>query len=269
MPTVTLQRLVEESDLGPNAVFGTTDADAFLLKNVRILGVHSKNKQGKRKYLIEALQKAIPFFDGQGVNKNHDYSILDTGRPRPYTDRIGVLQSVKCDAEGLIGDLQLNPHMPLAGAIRWDYVHGTKKVGLSFLGEGDGLATDPNTIKEITKVFSIDLVQDPATSQSLREAEEQEDKPRMGLSEMHDMLGDHEQRLGECETKLSEAVEGKKALEESLAKVVDANKQLLAEVKLLKDPSAKEPHLHPHTTTTPPADDFVKSLTRPTRWSGK
>lgn len=250
-----------EASLIQGAEFGAAAAEAFLLKNVRILGVDSENKGaagGKRKYLIEALQRAVPLFEGQGVNLNHDYSILESGRPRKYTDRIGVLKNVRCDAEGLFGDLELNPHMPLSEAVRWDYQHGTKKVGMSFLGAGSG-PMGTNVISEIKEVLSVDVVQNPSTTQSLREAEETEGEPHFGKTE-HSMLLDHHQRLAECETKLSECM-NRGALEEAAVK--EQVKQLLSEVAQLRQPKDGGVHIHPKLEPdSGDMDAFIKSISR-------
>ena len=234
--------------------------EEFFLRDVRILGRHSANQGGKRTYLIEALRRAIPLFEGEPVNINHDYSILHTGVPRGYTEQVGILSHVRCDDEGLFGDVQLNPHKHLSEAVRWDYKNNTKKIGLSFLGDGDGSPGKPDEICIITKVLSIDVVQKQATTQSLREAEEV-GSPMYGRTE-HEMLLGHEKRLCECETKLGESTKHLGEATEQLKQL----KQVLAEVEMLKTAAAEKPkgvHIHPELT---PAEidlkGFVKSISR-------
>ncbi len=231
--------------------------DPYLLKDVRILGVESRNGGGKRRYKLDALRAAIPLFEGEGVSTNHNYEAAEKGRPRDYTDRLGFLRDVKCDDAGLYGDWQLNPKLAISEAIKWDYEHGTKKVGLSWIGDGD---CDPGTqdVFRINKVFSVDMVQKPATTTSLREAEEEEPEEKRNWGDTEEkMLTSHEDRLGAHDTKLAEhdsklgehdakwrAAEDEHAKSESELQTKVAN--LLSEVEQLKASVNKTPGVHIH-----------------------
>ncbi|HEX4000230.1 MAG TPA: hypothetical protein VHX65_16885 [Pirellulales bacterium] len=240
-------------------------ADPYLLRNVRVLGVESRNGGG-RKYRLDALRAAIPLFESEGVCCNHDYTAAERGRPRGYTERVGVLRNMRCDDVGLFGDLQLNPKMPMAEAIKWDYEHGTKKVGLSWIGDGD---QDPLTkdVVKINKVFSVDVVNKPATTTTFREAEEGDGGPSYGDTEAT-MLTAHEKRLGEHDTKLADhdakLAEKETERAKSEAELQATVKNLLAEVEQLKGAS-KPKGVHNHPQLTPAQTDlnaFVASIQR-------
>ena len=235
--------------------------EEFFLRDVPIIARDSKNREPsgvKRKYLAEALRCALPMFEGEIVNANHDYSIQKTGKPRLYSEAVGILQNVRFEGDGLVGDVQLNPHKPLSEAIRWDYRNKSKKIGLSFMGQGDVHQHTGNVVA-ITEIELIDVVQRPSTTTSLREAEEI-DGP-MWTQEHHDMLMDHHRRLAECETKLAECMSTKAIHEAELKTQIGT---LLAEVEQLKKPKpAASPHIHPDLTLpAPDLSKFAASLRR-------
>ncbi|QDU54321.1 hypothetical protein [Aeoliella mucimassa] len=148
------------------------DADHGVLRGVKLLGLTSKNG---RTYQPQALAAAAALYEGAKVNVNHPKS---GSSPRDYQDRLGaVRQVVYREGEGLFADLHFNPKHPLAPQLAWDAEHAPSQVGLSH----NVLARtshDGNTlvVEEITKVESVDLVADPATTRGLFESNTTESK---------------------------------------------------------------------------------------------
>ena len=145
------------------------DREAGILRNVKILGLVSKNG---RRYSAEALQAAVALYEGAKVNVNHPKG--DPLSPRDYRDRIGNIQNVVFrEGEGLFADLYFNPHHQLAEQLIWDATHAPRNVGFSHniraktKQEGQWLE-----VTNILAVQSVDLVADPATTSGLFEAEE-------------------------------------------------------------------------------------------------
>jgi len=155
-----------------------------VLKGVKLLGLSSLNG---RSYREAALAKAAPLYEGAKVNVNH--SKAGPAAPRDYQDRLGSVRGVKFrPGEGLFGDLHFNPKHTLSEQLLWDAEHAPQQVGLSHnvlartKREGDQLV-----VEAITKVESVDLVADPATTRGLFE---QVDRPLTvaSLREYHGAL---------------------------------------------------------------------------------
>lgn len=143
------------------------DRPQGVLRGVKVLGLRSRNG---RTYLPEALEKAAPLYEGAKVNVNHP-------KPGPlsvrdYQDRIGNLRNVSLrHGEGLFADFHFNPKHPLADQLLWDAEHSPQNVGFSHnvlartARQGDQIL-----VEAITRVESVDLVADPATTQGLFES---------------------------------------------------------------------------------------------------
>lgn len=142
------------------------DTRSSVLRGVKLLGLSSRNG---RRYLEPALGKAIGLYEGSKVNVNHH----DRGplAPRDYRDRIGVVRNVRLrPGEGLFGDLHYNPRHPLAEQLAWDAHHAPENLGLSHNVLARTRASGNEVVVEaITRVQSVDLVADPATTSGLYE----------------------------------------------------------------------------------------------------
>jgi len=144
------------------------DRDAGVIRGVKLLGLTSRNG---RRYREDALVEAIGLYEGAKVNINHPKG--HPLAPRDYQDRLGVVRGVQFRAgEGLFGDLHFNPRHALSEQLVWDAEHAPQNVGMSH----NVLARtkqhgDETVVEAITKVQSIDLVADPATTSGLYEHE--------------------------------------------------------------------------------------------------
>ena len=145
------------------------DRENGVIHGAKILGLTSKNR---RKYLAAAVQEAAPLYQNVRVNIDHKEG------QRSYADRIGTLRTVRSDGAGLRADLHLNLGHPMSQAVLWDAEHGTEGVGMSHnIDAKTSRGRDGTVIVEsITKVHSVDLVCDPATTRDLAESTGDNDK---------------------------------------------------------------------------------------------
>lgn len=142
------------------------DREQGVIRGVKILGLESRNG---RSYLPEALSTAVPLYEEAKVNVNHPKG--DPLAPRDYQDRLGVIRQVTAQAEGLFADLHFNPKHALAEQLIWDAEHAPENVGFSHNVQArTARRGDRVVVEAITKVQSVDLVADPATTRGLFEA---------------------------------------------------------------------------------------------------
>jgi hypothetical protein len=158
----TLQEFVDS-----RGVAMRVDRQAGVIRGVKILGLQSRNG---RTYLPAALAGAVALYEGAKVNVNHPKGAPEG--PRDYQDRIGVVRNVLLRAEeGLFADLHFNPAHALAGQLAWDAEHQPENVGFSHNVQARVTRDAQRVLVEaITKVQSVDLVADPATTRGLFEA---------------------------------------------------------------------------------------------------
>lgn len=154
----------------------TVDRENGILRGVKILG--SKSKNG-RTYTEAAQKKAVGLYEGAKVNFDHPGKPTDS---RKYSDRFGKLQNVEYrEGQGLFGDLKFNPKHSLAEQFCWDAEHSPDSCGLSHNVQAKTSGKPGSlVIESIDKVTAVDVVADPATTNSLREHQEQ----TMNLSEV-------------------------------------------------------------------------------------
>ena len=149
----------------------TVDREAGVIKGVKLIGLESKNGRG---YTPKALREGISLYEGAKVNVNHP---KDGPRsPRDYRDRLGVIKGVSFrENDGLYGDFHYNPKHSLAEQLAWDAEHNPRNVGFSHNAEGQISRKGGKTLVEsLTRVISVDLVADPATTAGLFEHESAE-----------------------------------------------------------------------------------------------
>jgi hypothetical protein len=144
------------------------DREAGIIRGVKLLGLASRNG---RRYRETALVDAVNLYEGAKVNINHPKG--HPLSPRDYQDRLGVVRGVEFRAgEGLFGDLHFNPKHSLSEQLIWDAEHAPQNVGMSHnVLARTSRSGDGTVVEAITKVRSIDLVADPATTSGLYEQE--------------------------------------------------------------------------------------------------
>jgi hypothetical protein len=144
------------------------DRTAGVIRGVKLLGLRSKNG---RRYRENALSEAAALYEGAKVNINHPKG--HPLSPRDYQDRLGVISGVEFrPQQGLFGDLHFNPKHALSEQLMWDAENASQNVGLSHnVLARTAREGDETVVEAITKVQSIDLVADPATTRGLFEQE--------------------------------------------------------------------------------------------------
>jgi hypothetical protein len=142
------------------------DRDAGIIRGVKLLGLASRNG---RRYRESALTDAVTLYEGSKVNINHPKG--HPLSPRDYQDRLGVVREVRFrTGEGLFGDLHFNPKHALSEQLVWDAENAPQNVGMSHnVLARTSLDGGDTVVEAITKVQSIDLVADPATTSGLYE----------------------------------------------------------------------------------------------------
>jgi hypothetical protein len=145
------------------------DRTAGVIRGVKLLGLMSRNG---RRYREHALVEAVGLYEGAKVNINHPKG--HPLSPRDYQDRLGVVRGVQFrSGEGLFGDLHFNPKHALSEQLVWDAEHAPQNVGMSHnVLARTSRHGDETVVEAITKVQSIDLVADPATTSGLYEHSE-------------------------------------------------------------------------------------------------
>ena len=143
------------------------DRESGVIRGVKILGLQSRNG---RSYLPDALRQAAALYENAKVNVNHPKG--HPAAPRDYQDRLGQIRGVELrPEEGLFGDLHFNPKHALAEQLVWDAEHAPENVGFSHNVEARTAKRGEEVVVEaITRVQSVDLVADPATTRGLFEA---------------------------------------------------------------------------------------------------
>ena len=174
----TLQEFVDS-----RGVEMRVDRQNGVIRGAKILGIHSRNG---RTYLPEALIEAARLYEEAKVNVNHPkQSPLGA---RDYQDRIGVLSNVVArPEEGLFADFHFNPKHALAEQLIWDAEHMPRNVGFSHNVEARTVRRgDQVVVEAITKVQSVDLVADPATTRGLFESASGTGEPRLAEAATED-----------------------------------------------------------------------------------
>lgn len=147
------------------ATGGRVDRAAGIIRDVRVLGRSSSNG---REYTSDAVQAAVPLYEGASVNIDHPAKPQES---RGVTSRFGELRNVRFERGGLTGDLHYLKSHPLAEMVVECAERMPGKLGLSHNVEGRTSRSHGTLIvEEIVKVRSVDLVADPATTKGLFES---------------------------------------------------------------------------------------------------
>ena len=156
-------RLLEWTAAQPARV----DREAGVLRGVKVLGRVSRNG---RRYTATALQKALTLYEGVRVNINHP-DRTQPGTDRAVIDRFGMLKMARLEEGGIYADLHYLRQHPLAEMIAEAAERLPDALGLSHNAEGrTSRQRNAETVEEITRVISVDLVSDPASTGGLFES---------------------------------------------------------------------------------------------------
>jgi len=144
------------------------DREAGVIRGVKILGRTSRNH---RVYSEAALNQAAYLYEGLAVNLDHP-APTQAGAGRAVAEGFGWLTSVGVRDGGVFGDLHFLRSHPQADMIAEAAERNPRRFGLSHNAVGQVRHRDGQCVVEaIDKVHSVDIVQNPATSSGLFEAE--------------------------------------------------------------------------------------------------
>ncbi len=148
----------------------SVDRDAGVIRNVKIIGFNSQNG---RRYSPQALKEAIPLYEGIKVNVDHPEK--GPTQQRSSYDRFGKFVNVRfVEGEGLFGDLVYLKSHPIAEQVCEAAERMPDVFGMSHNAQGEGNVDKKGIfeVNKITEVRHVDLVADPATTQSLSESKQ-------------------------------------------------------------------------------------------------
>lgn len=144
------------------------DAEAGVLRGVKLLGMESRNK---RRYKREGMQKAVSLYEGLKIYVDHP-SRDDAGGERKLKDWAGVITKARFESDGIYGDVKLRKESEHFRGIIEAATEFPNAVGFSHVADGDSdYEGDTEIVESIRKVFSVDLVTDPATTSGFFESQ--------------------------------------------------------------------------------------------------
>ena len=151
------------------------DREGGYIRNAKILGKISANG---REYSDASLQEAKALYEGLGVNLNHPER-ANPGKERQFQDGIGWLENVQVRDDGVYGDIGVLKEDPMAGKLFEAAERRPDRFGLSHNASGNTTRKGNKTIVEsITRVRSVDIVQNPATNKSFFESKDEDTMPQ-------------------------------------------------------------------------------------------
>lgn len=142
------------------------DRDSGIISDVAVLGTTSKNG---RRYKRSALREATSLYSGVKVFLDHE-----EGDPmdRSVRDLVGRLKRPRFANGKVKADLQVLSHEPERSLVTALATEMSDAIGLSHSARGKVRQAEDGTqvVTEITRVNSVDLVAEPATTSSLFES---------------------------------------------------------------------------------------------------
>lgn len=140
-----------------------------LLEGVKILDFYSTVH--KRHYSPDACKKAN-FAVKVNIDHARPKDSSDLSKPvRSATERFGKIQNVRVTDKGVFGDLKYNPDHKFAKTFEWWADNEPEAIALSpdMILRGPYRDDGSREVKEIPRVFSVDIVSDGGCNKSLYE----------------------------------------------------------------------------------------------------
>ena len=139
------------------------DPDKGVLKNVKLLGMESRNK---RHYKPAAMKEAVSLYKGRKIYVDHPKRVdMESGADRSMNDWAGTIQNARFESDGIYGDVKLRKASPYFAGIIEAAQEFPKDVGFSHVADGESkYEGETEIVESIREVFSVDLVTDPATT---------------------------------------------------------------------------------------------------------
>ena len=140
-----------------------------VIVGVKVTGTKSRNG---REYPLDVLREAIPLYEDAPVYLNHGDAREKRQGSRRHKDHFGSLERAFVDGKGLFANLRVKRSHGQAKRIL--ETAATGKFGLSH-DVIVKMTDDEKTVTEIIEVNSVDLVNNPATTQNLFEGSDMTD----------------------------------------------------------------------------------------------
>jgi len=209
-----------------------TEAEAGVLKNVKLLGLRSKNR---RTYDTEGVRNTAPKkLTGARIFLDHP---ADPAATRQYRDSFGVVESVEYrPGQGYFGAIKYNPEHPLAKKFAWDVKNVPKTFGMSINGvikSGSRNSDGDVVVESLEEIRSVDVVTRPGTAEGIFEEEDMtkvDEKANQDAKEAETLRGELKQALEELAAVRKEAAERK-----DRAEVSEAFGAILKETTIAQD----------------------------------
>ena len=163
---------------GVDLATGRVDKDAAIIHGIKLIGLTSANTDfGRpRRYTTEALQNALPLYEGCPFNIDHPRNAdgdFEPGKVRAPTDRAGVFFDAKMDPEGGVrASLRLLKSHPMTDRLleAASDPEMSRLFQMSHNAVGYGKLHDGEfVIEEIERVRGVDCVTEGATTRGLFE----------------------------------------------------------------------------------------------------
>lgn len=196
-----------------------TEAEVGVLKNVKLLGLRSKNR---RTYDTEGVRNTAPKkLTGARIFLDHP---ADPAATRQYRDSFGVVESVEYrPGQGYFGAIKYNPEHPLAKKFAWDVKNVPKTFGMSINGvikSGSRNSDGDVVVESLEEIRSVDVVTRPGTAEGIFEEEDMtkvDEKAAQDAKEAETLRAELKQVQEELATVRKEAAERKDRAEVSEA----------------------------------------------------
>lgn len=163
------------------------DAESGMIEDVAVIGTVSQNG---RRYQRSALQAATDKYSDTKVFLDHE-----EGDPmdRSVRDLVGRLKRPRFANGKIKADLQILSREPERSLVTSLAEEMPDAVGLSHSARGKVRQTDEGqVVTEITRVTSVDLVAEPATTSSLFESVQQDRRLDLGREALEEAGADEE-----------------------------------------------------------------------------
>lgn len=143
------------------------DSRKGVIHNVLIVGRKARNR---RAYLDEALEAARPLYEGVSVYLDHQRGQRDRFKRRSVHDFVGKLHNVRHAPDGLRADVHYS-RQSRAGQLAAEIAERfPERFGFSHHADVEGYEDNGlKVVERIMEVYSVDLVKDPATTDSVFE----------------------------------------------------------------------------------------------------
>lgn len=145
--------------------FSRPDVDGNVIRAVKIIGLKSKHGWA---YSPAVLKEAIPLYESSPVFIEHPDAREKKKGHRQLGDHFGSLENIQGNGQGLWGDLKIKPSHPLAESVLESATSGRFGLSHNAVVEMDDAKTN---VTRIVEVNSVDLVNNPATTENLFEGQ--------------------------------------------------------------------------------------------------